>query len=98
MRTFFKIFFRLLAFPFIACIVLIAATRNYFWTLWLWTTRGGELTTHDDVFSPDTIRQHFEQMKLQQFCGCPKDVKTGSTSAMHCNICGKVEQNETWLK
>lgn len=32
------------------------------------------------------------------FCQCDPDDKTGSTSAMHCNHCGKIEQSETWLK
>lgn len=34
----------------------------------------------------------------ERFCQCAEDIKTGSTSAMHCNHCGKIEQSETWLK
>lgn len=33
-----------------------------------------------------------------KFCSCNADEKTGSTSAFHCNICGLLEQSETWLK
>lgn len=98
MRNFIKIFLRIISFPFIAGIILIAAIRNYFYTCWMWLSRGGQLNTYDDIFNPETIRQHFVQMKEAQFCGCNKDVKTGCTSAKHCNICGKVEQSETWLK
>lgn len=44
-----------------------------------------------------------EQLKKIQdlqnrFCQCNKEIKTGSTTAWHCNICGKIEQTETWLK
>ena len=34
----------------------------------------------------------------ERFCKCNENDKTGSTSAMHCNHCGKIEQSETWLK
>jgi hypothetical protein len=34
----------------------------------------------------------------ERFCQCNENDKTGSTSAMHCNHCGKIEQSETWLK
>jgi len=34
----------------------------------------------------------------ERFCQCADEIKTGSTSAMHCNHCGKIEQTETWLK
>lgn len=34
----------------------------------------------------------------ERFCQCTEEIKTGSTSAMHCNHCGKIEQSETWLK
>jgi len=34
----------------------------------------------------------------ERFCSCAPESKTGCTSAMHCNICGKIEQTETWLK
>lgn len=34
----------------------------------------------------------------ERFCQCSENDKTGSTSAMHCNHCGKIEQSETWLK
>jgi len=34
----------------------------------------------------------------ERFCQCNENDKTGSTSAMHCNHCGKIEQYETWLK
>ncbi|MES1181960.1 MAG: hypothetical protein ABUL44_04105, partial [Flavobacterium sp.] len=33
-----------------------------------------------------------------RFCQCNDNDKTGSTSAMHCNHCGKIEQSETWLR
>jgi len=36
--------------------------------------------------------------RINKFCSCKPELKTGSTSAMHCNICGKIEQTETWLK
>ncbi len=93
-----KIIFRLIAFPFVAGVILIAVIRNYLYTCWLWLSRGGELTAYNDTFNPETIRQHFEQMKEAQFCGCKHEIKTGCTSAMHCNICGKLEQSENWLK
>lgn len=32
------------------------------------------------------------------FCSCQSHDKHGSTSAMHCNHCGKVEQSESWLR
>lgn len=98
MKTTVKILFRLIAFPFVAAFILIAAIRNYFYTCYLFLSGGGELVTYDKVFNPETIRQHFEQMKQAEFCGCTKEVKTGWTSAKHCNICGKLEQEETWLK
>ncbi len=55
-----KILFRLIAFPFVAIIILIAAIRNYFFTLWLWLRYGGELMMHDETFNPETFR---EQLK-----------------------------------
>lgn len=33
-----------------------------------------------------------------KFCSCDAHTKTGTTSAFHCNICGKLEKSETWLK
>jgi hypothetical protein len=33
-----------------------------------------------------------------KFCQCNSETKTGCTSAMHCNICGGLEQTETWLR
>ena len=33
-----------------------------------------------------------------QFCSCDSEIKTGWTSAKHCNMCGKLEPEETWLK
>ena len=63
MKTTIKIIFRIIAFPFVAAIILIAAIRNYFYTCWLWLRHGGELTTHDEVFNPDTIRNQVEELK-----------------------------------
>ena len=56
-RTIFKYFFRIVAFPFVACIILIVAIRNYLYTCWRWLRYGGELMTHDKVFNPETIRE-----------------------------------------
>lgn len=39
-----------------------------------------------------------EELDKPQFCSCSNEIKTGWTSAHHCNICGKLEQSETWLK
>jgi hypothetical protein len=33
-----------------------------------------------------------------EFCQCSPQEKHGSTTAWHCNHCGKPEQSETWLK
>ena len=41
--------------------------------------------------------ERLEKSLKNQFCECSNEVKTGCTSAMHCNICGKLEQSETWL-
>lgn len=62
MKIFMKLIFRLIAFPFVAGLILIASIRNYFYTLWLWVSRGGELVTHDEVFNPETIRDQFKKM------------------------------------
>lgn len=51
-----KILFRLLAFPFVAVIILIAAVRNYSYTLIHWLLYGGELITYDKVFNPESVR------------------------------------------
>jgi len=59
-----KIIFRIIAFPFVAAIILIATIRNYFYTCWLWLSRGGELLTHDAVFNPETCREQF--LKIQK--------------------------------
>lgn len=32
------------------------------------------------------------------FCQCKPEEKHGSTTAWHCNQCGKLEQQEQWLK
>jgi len=93
-----KYFFRLIAFPFVAIIILIASLRNYFYTCWLWLSRGGELLTYDEVFNPESIRDQFKKLNESRFCECSKEIKTGSGTAWHCNICGKLEQSETWLK
>jgi hypothetical protein len=63
MKQTMKIIFRVIAFPFIAVIILIAAIRNYFYTLWLWLSNGGELNMHDDVFNPETHREQFIKMQ-----------------------------------
>lgn len=96
--TVIKILFRLIVFPFVAAVILLAAIRNYFYTCWLWISKGGELLTYDETFNPETIRQQFERVNADKFCGCKKEIKTGCTSAMHCNLCGKLEQTEIWLK
>ena len=62
MRTALKLLFRLLAFPFVAVVILIAAIRNYFFTCWLWLSKGGELMTHDDVFNPTTMRENIKTL------------------------------------
>jgi hypothetical protein len=38
------------------------------------------------------------QSKDGEFCECKSEEKHGSTTAWHCNHCGKLEQTETWLK
>lgn len=58
----FKIFIRLLAFPFVAGIVLIASIRNYLFTCWLWLRYGGELMMNDETFNPDTIREQLKKL------------------------------------
>lgn len=57
-----KIFIRIIAFPFVACIILIATIRNYLFTCWLWLRYGGELMTHDDTFNPETIRAQLKKL------------------------------------
>jgi len=57
-----KILFRLIAFPFVAGVVLIAMIRNYFFTCWLWLSRGGELMMHDDTFNPETLRESVKKL------------------------------------
>lgn len=64
--TAFKIIIRLLALPFVAGIILIAAIRNYFFTLWLWVSRGGELMMYDETFNPETIREMLKSLKQNQ--------------------------------
>jgi hypothetical protein len=45
------------------------------------------------------IKDHQQQAKADRdFCNCLSSQKHGSTSAMHCNHCGKIESSETWLK
>ena len=63
MKNVFKILFRLLALPFVAGIILIAAIRNYFFTLWLFINRGGQLLTYDKVLNPETIREQFIEVE-----------------------------------
>ncbi len=58
-----KILFRLLTLPFVASIILLAAIRNYIYTLYLWIRGGGELITHDDAFNPATHRDQFIQIQ-----------------------------------
>lgn len=58
-----KILFRLIAFPFVAVIILIASIRNYFYTCFLWLRYGGELTMHNDTFNPETLRELFIKMQ-----------------------------------
>lgn len=43
-----------------------------------------------------TLMDNTEQDDI--FCQCKPEDKHGSTTAWHCNECGKVEQSETWLK
>lgn len=62
MRNTIKIIFRLLAFPFIAVIILISSARNYFYTCYLWLKNGGEISVYDDVFNPETIRDQFKKL------------------------------------
>ena len=62
MKTFFKYFFRLTAFPFVAGIILIASIRNYFFTCYMWLRYGGELMAHDAVFNPETIREQLNKL------------------------------------
>ena len=62
MKTIIKILFRIIAFPFVAGMILIAAIRNYLYTCWLWLRHGGELLTHDDVFNPETIREQLKKL------------------------------------
>lgn len=58
-----KIIFRIIAFPFVAVIVLIASIRNYLYTCYLWLRYGGELMMHDKVFNPETIREQVTKIK-----------------------------------
>jgi len=51
-----------MALPFVAAIIGIATIRNYFFTLWLWLRYGGELTMHDDVFNPETLREQLKEI------------------------------------
>ena len=47
----------------------------------------------------ESVALESELLKAKErFCQCNENDKTGSTSAMHCNHCGKIEQSETWLK
>ncbi len=62
MRLIIKIIFRLIAFPFVAGIIGIAAVRNYLFTLWLWLRYGGELMMYDEVFNPETLRELLKQI------------------------------------
>lgn len=40
-----------------------------------------------------------ENKKLREtFCSCSSEVKTGNIQVKHCNICGKIEPEETWFK
>lgn len=52
-----------------------------------------------DLAKRDRDNAESELLKAKErFCQCSEDIKTGSTSAMHCNHCGKIEKHETWLK
>lgn len=57
MKTTIKILFRLIVFPFIASVIVISGIRNILYTCYLWLSRGGELSMHDEVFNPETHRE-----------------------------------------
>ncbi len=66
MKTMIKILFRVIAFPFVAVIILIASVRNYLYTCWLWLKGGGELSIYDDTFNPETIRDQFTKLTKEK--------------------------------
>lgn len=60
-------------------------------------------------YGKDILNRYFDDCKKEakelvkdlndnRFCSCDNETKTGCTSAMHCNLCGKLENNENWLR
>lgn len=64
----------------------------------LWAIRNDD-SFYFFEYGKDILNRYFDDCKKDtKFCSCDKEIKTGCTSAMHCNLCGKLEQTETIFK